>query len=134
MQITHKDLKQIVDNLLNILDKEEISTSDDLAARIGQSFPIDNSEDFVIISKREPNILTPYESDTISYIRPGAGVPLEIKMCKQAGYSLIILKNNDILPGYKVFLEDLQHNNIQYKKINSSKLESVREEIETHLR
>ena len=66
---------------------------------------------------------------TVSYTRPGTGIPLEIKVNPASKYSLIILKTERLVIGYSNIVTDRFGNIAQFKKIQSIDFSDARREI-----
>ena len=68
-------------------------------------------------------------TNSIDYIRPEFGIPIMLKINKLLNYSTIILKTDEIIPGYYMFNIDLFGNIIQNKTFKPGSLEELKLEL-----
>ncbi len=125
MKIDAQEIKQMAKKFLSVLDREGIQTNEDLEEKLGKNFTLENSQDFISIVSRPSNCET--IAYTISYTRPGTGIPIELEINEQLNYSQIILKAQEKLEGYSHFHSDQFNNLVQNKVIGSSNFSLVRE-------
>lgn len=121
MPITIPDLRRISKNFLTILDKEKIMSVNDLEAKLGKEFLSDEDgavQEYVSILNIPSN--QDAMAFTVSYVRPGTGIPIELKINPVLDYSQVIIKAKDMIGGYLPFGSDEFDNIYQSKLIRSS--------------
>lgn len=130
MLITKDKFNQIASNLLDFLDKESIKDISDLEELIDKEFQINvETKEFIEIALRPSNLGT--LAHTISYIWPGAGIPIEARINLDLDYSQIIVKLDKIeLPGYNKCATDPFGNTIHYKIIHQASLDAIKSELQ----
>lgn len=80
-----------------------------------------SSSDFVVKTK----------SPTVSYIKLGYGIPLEIRVNKYESYSRVVLKTDlGVLPSYKKFATDIYGNIAQDKVLKTTEMAEIKKELE----
>jgi len=95
---------------------------------LGKELKIEHQEqDFVAFDNRTSNLGT--MAYTLSYIRQGAGIPIELKINSVLNYSQVILKSQKSLVGYSAFSVDPFENIIQNKVLKSSDISLSRNEL-----
>ena len=129
MKINLPDISQIAKKFLEVLDREEIQKVKDLTTRLGLEFGLEGSQDFVRFDLRPSGLGT--SAHTISYIRPGVGIPIEFKVNIILYYTQSILKTEEIILGYSPFGSDVFGNVTQNKLMNGSDVYLVRNELKT---
>lgn len=128
MKITKTELRKIAGNFLGLLERENLRTTNDLEARLGERFLInEEAQDFVSITLRPSNLST--QAYIISYIRSQSGIPVELKVNPILDYTQVILKAQDSLEGYSQFGFDAFGNIQQNKVLTSSNFSLAREEL-----
>ena len=127
MKLSKKDIGAISTEFLELLDKESIFTSEDLERMIGKDINGKISGDRLIFDNRPSNLNT--MAYTVSYVREGTGIPLELKMNPSLYYSQVILKSQEIIEGYSSFSEDDFGNIMQVKAMGSISLSLSRNEL-----
>jgi len=128
MRINLPELKVIASRFLEMMNILNIHSTANLESHLGEVYPcLDKSPDFIEIVLR-PSLenTTTY---TVSYTRPGTGIPLEIKVNPASKYSLIILKTERLVIGYSNIVTDRFGNIAQFKKIQSIDFSDARREI-----
>jgi|SRR3989344_1795984 len=128
MKISLEELSKIAENFLNLMKKEGIEKTDDLEKRIGTTIKLEKSQDFIVITTRPSNYGT--LAHTISYHRPDLGIPLELKINNQLGYSQIFIKLEKKLRNYNTFSLDRYNNFMQNKLIKPLHFLEIIEELE----
>lgn len=130
MSIKASDLKRIVKNFLDFLDKNDVIV---MAEEYEKKFPIAEALDEYISVELRPSsseLIARTKSPTVSY-RAGGGIPLELRINKYEGYSRIILKTTlGILPGYRPFAVDIYNNIAQDKKLQTTEISEIKKELE----
>ena len=101
MVITREKLREIAGTFLSKLKEEGITHEDVLISRLGCSFPMGGSKDFLEIALGSLEDGT--RSRTASYVMRGFGKPLEIQINCVLGYSRIIVKCENRLERYSSF-------------------------------
>lgn len=145
MSIQAADLKRMVKNLLKFF--EEVLTNEkidriyefELLKDVEMKFKIiDSPNDYISLMFRPSSRYKEYTTSlalTISYIMPGHGVPLEVRVNRSEGYSRIILKTNvKLIPGYKIFAIDNFDNIYQDKVLPSAHASQIKEELQNLLK
>lgn len=114
--MTQKDIKEIASNLLFFLNSASLDSYEKIERQIGpHHFPIDGETLEILF--RPSNQTT--QALTLSYIKEGYGVPLEVRMNKSLGYSLVVVKLNEYLTGYKPMAIDCFGNVVQTKRLET---------------
>jgi len=132
MKITLSDLEEFAKKFLEILDREQFTSTESLRDKVGIIYTYSvNTPDFVSVTLRPSNHET--LAHTVSYIRPGIGIPIELKINTYLRYSQVILKAEKEIKGYSSFSTDSFGNILQYKILNSSELGKSREELRSLL-
>lgn len=130
MEIQIPETIQIAKDFLKVLEREGIKSTEDLVRKVGQIYNIEKSNpDFIEITNRPSNMNT--TTQTISYTRPGTGIPLEVKVNIPLAYSQIMLKTKGNIPGYSPFHIDNSGNIRQSKVISSADLRISISELES---
>ncbi|MCH8945426.1 MAG: hypothetical protein IIA85_00695 [Nanoarchaeota archaeon] len=127
MKLSKKDIKVISAEFLELLDGESVFKNKDLERMIGKVINGTNPKDKLVFDNRPSNLGT--MAYTISYVREGTGIPLEIKMNPSLDYSQVIIKLQESLVGYDSFARDSLGNIAQTKLLNSSDLLLSRNEL-----
>ncbi len=127
MKISLEELSKIAGNFLYLLEKEGIEKTDDLEKRIGTTIKLEKSNDFIVITTRPSNYST--LAYTISYHRSELGIPFELKINKQLGYSHVFIKSEEELKDYTTFHFDYYNNYMQNRIFKSSEFSEVKEEL-----
>ena len=70
------------------------------------------------------------QAHTISYIVRDSGIPMELRVNYEIGYSTITVKLEEELAGYSLFAQDPSENMIQNKKREGTNLDLIREDLE----
>lgn len=116
----------IARRLLSYAEEQGIRTSDDVV-RATPSF-VRRGADALEFSLR------PSEGGsrayTLSYISPGKGIPLEVRMNRTLGYSQVIMKADQVVEGYTPFSSDGRGAIHQARVFDSSEWNVVRDELE----
>lgn len=128
-QLSREDLRDIAKRFLEVIDKEKICSLEDLNKKNGQVFPRRLfPRDFIKIELRPSK--QGAHANTISYIIPGIGIPIEARINPSLNYSVMIAKTDSEIPGYIKLTEDNFGNIIQDKFLNSTDFSSIRKELE----
>lgn len=128
MIITREHLGTIAKSVLEFLD-EKIHSLPDLKRVQGQTFLIDeNTKECISIDLRPSTFGT--TAYAISYILPGMGIPLEVRINEERGYSTIIVKGDFNIPGYEQFGKDSFGNIAQNKRLDLIYLPKIRSDLE----
>ena len=112
--------------ILNLMDEQGINSGKSLEDRIG-IYPMDNKGK-IIIELRPSNSDT--VAHTISYIDYNNGIPIELRVNYELGYSTIILKSDYLVEGFELFERDAFGNFMQYRKIKETEISEIRGELE----
>jgi hypothetical protein len=126
MKIYPTDIVQASSELLKIIEKEKIETIEDLKGMMGKSITI-NPKDSIQFRKSPSNFGT--TAYTTSYVRLGAGIPLEFKVNTRLDYTQIILKAQTNIKPYETFAIDPFNNKVQNRVIEPANLNIVKEEL-----
>ena len=125
--ITGKEIRQIADRILSFLEKEDIDSVESLEKRLGSVFDVEGQRKHRVELELRPSNFGE-EAYTISYVIPGKGIPIEVRM-NPVGYSKIIVKSIIEMEGYKGFVKDPFGNVVQEKTIKFD-FEDVKIELE----
>ncbi len=129
MAILHAQFQEIVKRFLAVIT--QLASVEDLERRVGRTQE-------TIPGERVEFLLQPSNlgtrAYTVSYVIPGAGIPIEFKLNSHLGYTKIILKMEKPLQGYEPFMADPYQNIIQSKDIQDTSLASVKQELERLLK
>lgn len=87
----------------------------------------DTKKDFVSFEMRPSNYFT--TAYTISYIRHGTGIPIEVRVNFDLEYYTIIIKSKEKIKSYIPFSEDFFGNIIQSKTVPLKDLKYVKKEL-----
>lgn len=126
MKITKDYTKRVTRNLLDFFNKENVTTTSDLERLTNHKFRLDDKE-AISVESRPSNSGT--KARTISYIAVGSGIPLEIKINEELGYSALIINGDFTAPEYMPFSIDVFGNIVGYKKLNSTDISQVKLEL-----
>lgn len=128
MKLSKKEIGKIAKDFLDFLDRERIFSTKDLEQRLDKNFLIDEKiKSSVSISLNSSEFYT--KAYTISYIRKGLGIPLEVKVNLVLEYSRIIIKCEEKIKSYTPFVLDSFGNMVQSTLIESADFLNVREEL-----
>jgi len=130
MGISLDRLQGIVRNLLGVLEGKGISSVADLESRVGIVIPCgvgfgDYTKILLMPSKRGTRAYT------ISYIIEGEGVPVEIKVNNELGYSTIFVKADRLIPGFSLLGRDALNQIRQSKDLPYADLARLKRELES---
>lgn len=128
-KVTLDEFKKIASSFFGILEKIDISHSN-LERIIGTEIKVNElkGQDFISFSLRPSGIGS--LAYTISYTRPGIGIPIEFKINPIFGYSHFIVKTQEEISGYTVFAKDPFGNLVQSKLLTFTDPKYILEEIE----
>lgn len=127
MRITPADLATIAKSFLRLLEQENVTTCQDLERRLGSRHEIKGTRDFISFTRRPSDLNT--STYTISYVREGTGVPIELKINADLDYTNIILKFTGRLQNYAPFALDIFDNLIQNRILRSSEMPLLKQEL-----
>ncbi|MBU0760518.1 MAG: hypothetical protein KJ600_01420 [Nanoarchaeota archaeon] len=127
MKISIKNLGEFAENFLAFLDRERIKSNADLERKLGTTFHLGDSKDFVSIMLRQPSCGR--SAYAVSYTNPGTGIAIELRINKQEGYSQVNLKSSQRIGGYSPFGSDVLGNLIQIKRLAHFDFSSVVKEL-----
>lgn len=94
------ELSRIARRFLETLDNNNVNSNKDLEDRLGQRVPISRYDSILFDSKEHNEQSLPSKSYIIDYIRDKTGIPIELRVNLTAGYSLVIVKVEDLLFDY----------------------------------
>ncbi len=131
MIIDYEKLQFSAEKLLEIFERNKISTVSDLEQVLDEKFIVDtHPSDFVMVELRPSNKGT--FACTVSYIAPSYGIPIELKINSELNYSQIFIKTKDMVDGYILFeygaIDEFQ-NLRQYKRLETTDLTELIKEI-----
>ncbi len=135
MAITKQELKQDINLLLKILDKEKLNNLYELKKAIGRRFLISSEQaiedkSYVQVSLNPSNLNT--YALTVSYITPGKGIPIEFWINKKLDQGKIILKSEyEIGRGYIEFFRDPIGNKMQIRSDLPPQIPHIKAELES---
>lgn len=128
-------LNQAKERILSFLDEREINSASDLDELEGEKFKMNSQgSEMISVEKRPSNFST--ESITVNYIDLERGIPLEVLINEDLGYSRVITKGRFFLSGYTGFSissRDSFGNRRQENKIPYTGILKIREELENLL-
>ncbi len=125
--ITCEEARAYAQHLLDVLGQEGIETVADLDACVGRAFAQRDGQDHIKFEVRPSNGGTC--AYVVSYIAPGSGIPLEVRLNAALGYTTIILKGDFLLPSYKPFISDPFGNLIQDQTLMTTDFSCVKAEL-----
>ena len=128
MKILRETLAQYAKKFLNVLNAEGIRTEDDVQRAIERSFDVAQGEQVWIGLRPSEEFTYAY---TLSYIVNRVGIPIELKLNRELGYTKAIVKVQAQLSGYKPFLEDGFKNIVQQKILRRANVDKIRNELES---
>ena len=131
MSICKERLEAIIGNFLEIIEKEEINSTADLEKYFGEKLSIENSDEYIEIQQTPSNFGT--QAHAASYNCPGKGIPLDIKINKTIGYSVITLKSEDVIPSFLPFTTDSFGNIAQEKNFRHTDFSKIKDELKEML-
>lgn len=126
--ITQEKLKEIAKSVLDLLERESIDSIGSVFSRLGESFKIKGENHRIQIESRSSKSGT--GAHTISYIIPGGGIPIEIRLNPDFNYSKIIVKTESKLNGYTFFNSDCFGNILQDKVMGRYSISGIKKELE----
>ena len=127
MKFFKKDIKVISAEFLKLMDKESVFANEDLERMVGKEINGNISGDRLVFDNRPSDLGT--MAYTVSYVREGTGIPLELKINPSLDYVRVIVKLQDCIFGYDPFSADIFENIIQAKLLKSNDLSLSREEL-----
>ena len=126
MEIKKNKLKTTVNDFLVALDKNEICTIRDLEYRAYTNLPASKGNS-ITIEEVPSSMYT--DAYSIRYSPTDSGLPIIIMINPKADYSIIMLDNDEKLSGYTFFGIDPFKNKMQYKRLPSSVISDIKEEL-----
>jgi len=126
--VTKKEISKIAKVVLKFLGDQKIESAQDLDKMLSKTFDFKSPEGQISVIKRPSNFGT--EAYKVSYTT-SAGIPLEIVMNNEIGYSQVICKGDFILLGYEAFMGDAFGNVAQAKRLDSAAISEIKSELET---
>jgi len=127
MKISREDLAKYAERFLGVLNAEGISSWEGLSRVLERSFPVCDGES-VWIGLRPSNGLT--YAHTLSYVAEGVGIPIEIRLNRDLGYTKVIIKMQEELAKYAVCAMDHLRNMVQERFLEEAGVERARRELE----
>ena len=122
MKITPKDIGKFAAEFLHVLERENINSSKLLEKRVQkgrEEFTINVQESLVIMLRPSQGATL---ACTMSYTVQGVGIPIELRINRELGYTKSIIKSIRIIPEYSKFAEDEFDNIIQDTSWEGSEL------------
>lgn len=127
-KITKEDIQGASRALLEVLAKG-ISDIKGLERLMGRTLPGRSAGDEIFFQMCPSNGAT--DAYGISYVSNGKGMPVEIKVNPQMGYTSFIVKSDCEWSGYEPFVTDDSNNIAQQKKFGTTDIAGVRRELES---
>ena len=127
--ISQEYLGVLSGEFLETLEESGISSHDSLQRMLGESFTTTKG---IIQLEARPSgrgLVPSSIAHVMSYIIDKVGIPIEVRMNVQSGYSTITVKSIDDIKGYGSFLHDDFGNLIQ-----TTRFEFSFDEVKNHLR
>ena len=125
--ITKEDLARAAGKLLDFLNQNAEFIYRNVPAE--QNILLDKKTQEQIMTETRPsNIGT--KAYILSYVMPGRGIVLELKINKELGYSKIIAKGDFNLKDYNQFTSDAFNNIIQSKDMKTTDISYLKSELE----
>ena len=121
-----EEISEYSRRILNLMDEQGINSRESFEERIG-IYPM-NDEERIIIELRPSN--SGIVTHTISYIDHKNGIPIELRVNYELGYSTILLKTDHLSDGFELFGDDAFGNFMQYKKIEETDIPKIRKKLE----
>jgi len=129
MRINRKTLGKFAERFVEVIDRESISSSEDLDRLLGEKQVVgQDSFDYILVELRSSNCGT--KAYSVGYFVPEVGVPIDCRINRELNYSKIIAKFNGTLPSYTPFFQDEFSNIAQEILLDSSEFSKVKKEIE----
>jgi hypothetical protein len=130
MKITREKLSEIAGEFLAVLEKEEVKTTRDLESLAGQAIPLVGENNYLIVGWRNSNARTmAIDASYIIQHRKGkveGGIPLNLRINSQLGYSQVIVKVQENIIGYESFAEDTFGNIVQSRILKTTDFNDAR--------
>ncbi len=123
-QITKEQLGGIAKELFDLLEAQPKPL--DLDAMLDQSFPATGAAHIFVELRLSQKNTSAY---TISYIVPGLGIPLEVKVNRTLMWSMLIIKADLAPAGYQTFSSDSFGNPMHYKQLDSIDISEISREL-----
>ena len=127
MSVKKEYLGKIAENVLRVFDSEKIESLSDLDRIMNKRFPIESVKEQILIELRPSSLGTTVR--TVAYMIEGGGMPLEIKINEELGYSKMMVKGTFVLPDYRPVANDIFGNTFQNKKLDSIDISQIRYEL-----
>ena len=127
-EISPRMLQTSLDRVLDFMKERKISTPKDLDGILDSRHDITKTPQEFIEVKKRPGGMSSQPSSyvyTISYVKKGYGIILEVRVNSEENYSRFIVKMNNSISGYRKFAADRNGNVIQERVIQSVAIESV---------
>lgn len=127
MSITLGRLKRNTQAVLAFMRERNIAVPDDIRQHLGTLSHVCEGEVIEVHLARSRSFTLAY---TISYCVKLEGVPIELRVNGGEGYSMIILKADNNVPGYEAFMTDPLRHVIQSRTIPTSNIPDLIGELE----
>lgn len=131
-QFTKNDIRRIVNSMLNLFKEKKIESLNGIEKIVDQTFPVKTENEKINVLLRHSGYGT--KTLTINYEVAGRGIPLEIKINKEIGYSTIVVKGNFHIPKYDEFCRDVFDNIMQIKVLYSLSVSQILQELDDLLK
>ena len=131
MIIQRKDLRTMAANFLATIEREDISTLDELQGRLNERISVDEDKRaFILIEYSHPPLGTPCIA--LSYVLPDVvGIPIEFRLRgRRSPESHAIVKCSNQVPSYTARGEDTFGNLIQNKVLSYIEFSGILKELE----
>ena len=125
--ISRGQLGTYAHSLLDFLEEKNITQIERLEQMMDAEYAVGENDEYIHLHQRPSNGGT--FTYTISYMVSEVGIPIEVKLNSQLGYSQVIVKGDFTLREYEIFARDAFGNKIQNKRVGSTDLSEIREEI-----
>ena len=132
-QIGSKLIIDIADRLLGFIERGNISSVLDLEARLNERYDVEShSGEFITIEKNAGGRSSPIPNCwvyTIDYVVEGKGIPIELRVNANEGYSKVIVKFAGTVETYSTIIRDDYGNIIQAKNVESTDILHLKKEL-----
>ncbi|MAG02768.1 hypothetical protein CMI42_05505 [Candidatus Pacearchaeota archaeon] len=136
MRFYPRDIGTVAGNLLEVLKSENIGNVDDMKKKVGRTLSLDYKDSVTFDERHHASPMSIGISYVVSYLRETSGIPIEFSVNDIAGYALVIVKAQEVLPGYSQMAPGLVpldpfENICQDKENRCAGFDWVKRELET---
>lgn len=125
MELSKEYIQKMAMSLNKIFDDNRMSKTSDFDSMFGKKIGMEGGESVTFEYR-------PSNSNTLAYVvslhKEGVGIPIELRININLGYTNVILKSLHVFEGYSEFAH-LNNGIVQFKRIESPELSKVKDEI-----